>query len=424
MIVDVRPLVLVCSLLTTMLAVGCGEQRGSTIRELPSPARLHSAEPHLARGPDGTIALSWQEREGEDVVLRYSVLDQDHWQRASTVARGHNWFVNWADFSSVVPITPELWAAHWLVKRPGDKYAYDVAIALSRDSGMTWGEPITPHNDGTATEHGFVSLFPWQGGVGALWLDGRNMGASNDNGESGSADGGMTLRSTVVERPSRQSMLVDELVCDCCQTDVAVGPSGPIAVFRNRTRNEIRDIYIARAVDGQWQPVQPVARDGWEIGGCPVNGPAIAANGSNVAVAWFTAAEDRPLVRLAFSRDGGIAFSPPVDIDTQRPVGRVDVEWIDDGEIAVSWVRARADGTGDLCVRRVSIAGRMSAEQVVTETSTERLSGFPQMIRHGEDLVFAWTDASGDTPTVRTALLDVGLLKPLAVADGNRSSTP
>jgi hypothetical protein len=78
---------------------------------------------------------------------------------------------SWADFPSVVPITGPFWAAHWLQKRPEGGYAYDVYVAISTDSGQSWSEGIMPHRDGTPTEHGFVSLFPWQGGAGVIWLD-------------------------------------------------------------------------------------------------------------------------------------------------------------------------------------------------------------------------------------------------------------
>ena len=35
-----------------------------------------------------------------------------------------------------------------------------------------------------------------------------------------------------------------------------------------------------------------VYNDGWKIAACPVNGPAVAANGKRVALAWFTAPND------------------------------------------------------------------------------------------------------------------------------------
>ena len=44
----------------------------------------------------------------------------------------------------------------------------------SRDEGKTWSQPLTPHHDGTKTQHGFASLFEMpNGALGLIWLDGR-----------------------------------------------------------------------------------------------------------------------------------------------------------------------------------------------------------------------------------------------------------
>ena len=201
-----------------ILCAGCSEPAIDALQSIASPAAPGSAEPHLARDHDGTVVLSWRV--------------------PHTVARGDNWFVNWADFPSVVPISKDLWAAHWLAKSAGGTYAYDVNMALSTDAGRSWGKPFSPHTDGTRTEHGFVSLFPWQAGVGALWLDGRNTQADQADGHSEDhASGGMTLRSAVItpDAAAPEGQLVDDLVCDCCQTDVALSTRGPVAVYRNRT---------------------------------------------------------------------------------------------------------------------------------------------------------------------------------------------
>ena len=231
-------------------------EASSIANSMVSPASADSSEPHLAQGADGTTVLSWLEHSAEGATLRYSVLTEGQWTAARTVAQGDKWFVNWADFPSVSPITSRLWAAHWLAKREGGTYAYDVVIALSQNAGETWGEPFTPHSDNTATEHGFVSLFPWQQGIGALWLDGRNMdedGSGHSHGSESEApkeETGMTLRAALIapDQGAVTEYLVDGLVCDCCQTDVAIGPQGPIAVYRNRTSDEIRDIYVSRVV--------------------------------------------------------------------------------------------------------------------------------------------------------------------------------
>jgi hypothetical protein len=134
-----------------ILLGACAESRAPTVIHLPDSAAPGSAEPHLSRAADGTVVLSWLEPFGSGESLRYSVLQQDAWSVPTTVASGDDWFVNWADFPSVVKIGQGLWAAHWLQKRPGGAYAYDVSIALSQDDGRTWGNAITPHTDGTAT---------------------------------------------------------------------------------------------------------------------------------------------------------------------------------------------------------------------------------------------------------------------------------
>ena len=95
------------------------------------------------------------------------------------------------------------------------------------------------------------------------------------------------------------------------------------------------------------------ARDGWRIGGCPTNGPAVAATGHRVAVAWFTAADDRPRVQVAFSTDAGATFAAPLRIDGGQPVGWADAVLLDDGRALVSWLERTGEGTGEIRLRVV-----------------------------------------------------------------------
>lgn len=397
---------LIAGLLPLAMLAACNAP--PPVQVLPLIAGMGSAEPHLARAADGSIVMSWLEGDATRMQLRAATLRDGTWQNAVTVASGSGWFVNWADFPSVEPIDDNLWAAHWLVRTPGGTYSYDIAVALSNDAGRTWSEPLTPHDDGTATEHGFVSLFPWQGAVGVLWLDGRNM---SGDGHGEHHTGGMTLRSALIARDGAISgaQLVDEFVCDCCQTDVAPGREGPIAVYRNRSEAEIRDIHVVRAIGGQWQDDIPVADDGWKINACPVNGPAIASHEGTVAVAWFTAANDDSRLRMAWSTDDGRTFGDPVDADIDRPVGRADIELLDNGTAVVSWLRSAADGNGEICLRSVSASGDLGPVQVVATTAAGRASGFPQMMRDGDGLVVAWTEISPDTSQVLTARIDAAL---------------
>src|SRR5258708_7811707 len=66
----------------------------------------------------------------------------------------------------------------------GAPCASGIGIRQSGDGGRTWSAPLTPHRDGTATEHGFVSLAAESGDLAAVWLDGRKT-AGHDEGAPG-----------------------------------------------------------------------------------------------------------------------------------------------------------------------------------------------------------------------------------------------
>jgi hypothetical protein len=304
------------------------------------------------------------------------------------------------------------------VKRAGGTYAYDIAIALSEDSGTTWSGSFTPHRDGTATEHGFVSLFALDGRPAALWLDGRNTQPDGGHDHDGASNGAMTLRSAsfaVADGGSDPTLadqaVADERVCDCCQTDVAMAGATPVAVYRNRSSDETRDIYVTRWAGERWTKGQAVADDGWNIAGCPVNGPAIAADADTVAVAWFTAANDVPRVRYAVSTDGGRRFEPPVDIAETDTLGRVDVVLLDDKAAVVSFLDKASDGTANIMLRVVTPDGEPLAAAPVAITSAGRMAGFPQLARAGDNLVLAWTDFESGTTKVRSTKVPIDQIR-------------
>jgi hypothetical protein len=171
-------------------------------------------------------------------------------------------------------------------------------------------------------------------------------------------------------------------------------------VYRNRSEDETRDIQAVRLEHGVWTTPVTVHADKWRIDACPVNGPAVAARGEEVAVAWFTA-PDQPRVRLAFSADGGRSFGPPIAVATGKVVGRIDVVLLQDGRAVVSWLAETANGA----VIRAQPFNRAGAADVATDIATAnvaRSSGFPQMVQAADGLLFAWTE-NGSTPAVRTA---------------------
>lgn len=391
-----------------------GEAPDSTTLASPptpveSPALDGSGEPHLSAGQDGLV-LSWLEPgEGDAYDLRVARWEGGGWSEPSTVVSSEKHFVNWADFPSVVSVDGTLWA-HWLERGEQGGYDYGVRVTRSSDGGATWSPSWTPHTDGTPTEHGFVSTFAHpEGGVGFVWLDGRKF-AEGPDGEAATEE--MTLRTRRVEADGTagSESVIDERICDCCQTDAAMTSAGPIVVYRDRDAEEIRDIYASRFVEGSWTTGAPVYPDGWRIAACPVNGPAVTAEGDRVAVAWFTAARDTAAVKVAFSRDAGATFDPAVRVDEGRPAGRVDVVGLPDGSAMVSWIERVRDGGAEIRVRRVHPDGTLLAASRVSAASSERAGGFPQMVLHDGRLHFAWTDVAEDgSQGVRVAHVPVPL---------------
>ena len=388
-----------------VLLVGCAPGEGSTvtlgeIETLASPAGAGSGEPNLSVGPDGRAYLSWLEPAADSShALRFATLEGDRWSAPRTITQRKDLFVNWADFPSVVPVSGQTLAAHWLQRSGTAKYAYEVRIAQSTDGGTTWSAPVVPHRDGTPTEHGFVSLFAFRDSLGAVWLDGRNF-ARAPKGEKAAMM--LVMTSVAASGATGSEHVLDERVCDCCQTSWAAAASGPVLVYRDRLSGEVRDISIIRWSDSGWTKGTAVHADGWTIDFCPVNGPAVAADGQRVAVAWFTGARDSSRVFLARSADGGATFGEPVRIDDGKPVGRVDVEVDQRGGALVSWMEFTSAQQADVRVRRVDADGTLGSSVVVAQSSGQRASGFPRMVVAGDHLIFAWTE-SGKPAGVRVA---------------------
>jgi hypothetical protein len=364
------------------------------------PAGDGATGPSISGSSELGLVLSWMEKDDAGAALHFARYVDGQWSKRQTIVEGVDMFVNWADMPSVQPMGDNHLAAHWLEMSADLTYSYDVVFAQSNDGGKSWSEPVRPHDDGTPTEHGFVSMYADDSGTGLIWLDGRKM-INEATGDP--IDTGMTLRAATIGSDSgvHEEQLVDELICDCCQTDIAVAASGPVAVYRDRTVNEIRDISVTRRIEGQWSAGTSLAADNWEIPGCPVNGPAIVADGDFVAVAWFTAAAGRPIVQLAMSSDSGATFSAPMEVAAGKVQGRVGLVYLGGGDIAVSWLQSGEQGTHPVFARRYSADGSPGPARLVAQNA--RAFSFPQIAVSGDDLVFVWTEAADSVNSVHSA---------------------
>jgi peroxiredoxin len=341
------------------------------------------------------------------------------WTDPRVVIAADDLFANWADFPSIQASGNSTLVAHWLASSAQDTYADDVRLARSTDRGHQWQEMGTVHRGGTPTENGFVSMVAEHDGIRVFWLDGRQTaGAHHDDGTGPASP--MTLRTTWIGNAIEPSQLLDDRVCEGCQTSAAMTADGPVIVYRDRSVDEVRDIAILRRTTAGWSAAALVHADGWNVGACPVNGPAVAAggfDGRRLAVAWYTAANDRPRVQVAFSDDAGRSFGDPVLVDGSGPLGRVALLLDESGEAIVLWLAAGSGEQAEIRLRRVgtdTAGGAVLGESLtVAACSGSRDSGFPRLARQGQDLVVAWTDA-GPPTQVRAGLLTLASLPRVA----------
>lgn len=373
---------------------------------IPSPAAPGSAQPNLAVDAQGRVLLSWLEPSNAGRALRLAVYDGTRWSPVSTIASRSDFIANWADFPSVEVLDGDRLAAHWL-QRDGLGTSYGVRVVQSADNGQTWSAPVKPHRDTAQTEYGFVAMWRETGRVGLVWLDGRKLRKGGHD-----ATNEMMLLSTTIlpDGTLGPETRLDERTCDCCQNAAAMTSQGPAIVYRDRSADEIRDIYVTRRTGTTWTRGVPVHADNWRIAACPVNGPAIAARGNRVVVAWFTAPNDSARVNVAFSDDAGATFSAPIRADGGAPAGRVDVELLADGSALVTWIE-RVDGdNAAVKARRVARDGRSSAPITVAASSAARASGFPRTVIAKDHAVFAWTQP-GRPSSIRMARVPLSSLR-------------
>ena len=364
---------------------------------MSSPSGPGASTPHLTTTRDGALLLSWMETaDGKKHALKLATMHNGRWSAPRTIAVRNDFFANWADFPSVIEDKKGTLFAHWLQKSGAGTFAYDVILTSSRDGGKTWTAPRAVHSDRTQTEHGFVSMVPLaEGGVGVVWLDGRQMSGDGHHG------GPMTVRYADVDAALkvRNETVLDARVCECCTTGMAMTSKGPLVAYRDRSDDEIRDISVVRRAAGRWSAPKSLHRDGWKIAGCPVNGPQLASRGDSVAAAWFTVIGNKPRVLVGFSRDGA-TFGAPIRLDAGKPIGRVDVELVKDGSALVTWIE-----NDSIMLRRAYPNRKIGAPVKIASTTSARASGFPRIALLGAHLYVAWTDPA--QKRLRLARVDV-----------------
>ena len=389
------------TIIFSFLAISC-TSKDVIVKEISFLYENSNAQPSLVSG-EGSLSLSWiSSNDGKKSSLNFSQFKEGKWVNTQTMATGSNWFVNWADFPAHA-INENLILSSYLKKSDSGTYTYDVILSLQKLSGEKVKEDFLLHTDGVKAEHGFVSIIPNHNqGFFITWLDGRNTVEKDLDGYHKP----MTIRFAEITNKGDiiDESELDSATCDCCQTSIAVTNKGPVVVYRDRSDKEVRDIYIARKINGIWGVPTPIHNDGWEINGCPVNGPKVASNSNNLAVSWFTVSNEKPTVNLSFSKSNGASFGTPIKINDDDAIGRVDVAFLNPQEVLVSYIEGDDVGTY-LRIKKVSIDGKVSAPITISKIDGGRNSGVPQLEILDNDAFIVWTVFEGKKNQLKTVKL-------------------
>ena len=379
-----KKFILFFSLLATM---SCSTKE-VYIQEIPFFYENSNAQPNLVSS-NGSLTLSWiSSKEENKASLNYSRYMEGRWIKPQVIASGSDWFINWADFPAHA-INQDLIITSHLKKSASGKYTYDVVLNLQKLSGEKIKEDFLLNTDGVKAEHGFVSIIANnKKGFFITWLDGRNTIEKKLDGEHKP----MTIRFAEITDKGdviKESEL-DASTCDCCQTSIAITNDGPIVVYRDRGEKEVRDIYSVKNINGTWEEPNVVHDDGWIINGCPVNGPKVAVNSKDLAIAWFTVSNDNPLVNVSFSKNNGNSFGAPVKVNDHDAIGRVDVSFLNDKEVIVSYMEVDDIGTY-LRIKKVSFDGKISEPITISKIDGGRNTGVPQLEIINSEIFIVWT---------------------------------
>ena len=351
--------------------------------EVPVPAAAGAIGASLVTAPDGTVWLSWIEPAAAGATaLRCATLDSATllWNAPRTIAQGRDWLVSEADPPSLTVEPAGRLTATWLVQAPTSsppgaghpphhpRTGSTALISQSNDRGVTWSPPVSLTRESTAV--GFVSLQALgDDRVLAAWLDGRGK-----NGDHGARQ----LFSRVVGG-NGPDWLLDDSVCECCQTTLARFADGSaLLAYRGRTAGEVRDVHVARLQDNHWSAGRLLSSDDWRIAGCPVNGPQLAAHGGRAVAVWFTAAGGEPRVLASLTPDAGARFLQPVRLDRGHPLGRVDTVMLADGSVLATWLEGAGDQPG-LWLRRITPGFESGQAVRLGPLNPAHVTGFPRI---------------------------------------------
>jgi hypothetical protein len=365
---------------STLLLVAAGlSAQTLKVDALTNPSGPNSSQVNWSVTQDGNAIMSWVESD----VLKYSIRKGGQWSEARVIASKRHFFHHPAELPEVIGMPNGAYMAHWIETPKPDSEAEFPFVSASRD-GVKWTAPAPGQRDKSDVEHGLASMVSNGDGTASLFFLQSLKGP----------DAPTSLMRSIISANGNEikEETLDPDVCECCPTATGKTSRGLIVVYRDHTKEDIRDMAVTRFENGRWTSPKIIYPDKWQVDACPVNAGAVATKGDRVAVSWYTAGGDKPRVELSLSPDSGADFGKATVVSTGSAYGYTSIAIDDAGGAYVSWLERNGDNA-KLLVRHVGADG-MAGPVTQVATGTRKSLGYPRIVRVGNELLIGWNTDS------------------------------
>jgi len=397
-----------------LAAISLGAQQGAVVLGVADRVNQHVS----VASSGELVSLVWAASKTGSGTDIYAATSRDAGRTFSTPVR-----VN--DASSPADVNGEQ-PPHVVVAPPGSAATITVVwtskstsgtrllTSRSTDGGKTFGSAAVVAGSDASGNRGWESIaVDPRGRVMALWLDHRDMVRSGEGGEHHHSDAAAKPASTDGAARAQSSQLfigsleggasargIARGVCYCCKTALAAGANGTIfAAWRHVYPGNYRDIAVMASRDGGQTFGSPIRvnEDGWQIDGCPENGPALAIDADQRAhVVWPTVVREGSRSTLALfhaSTKDGRAFTSRAALPVGGAAYHPRLVALTDGSLLVAWDEV-VDGA-----RRIRLArGKPDTQGRVTFAAVAHApiqAQYPAIAATPAGAVLAWSTNAG-----------------------------
>jgi hypothetical protein len=238
----------------------------------------------------------------------------------------------------------------------------DLFYWRSTDGGRSWSKGGVINDKPTSAREGLHAMAATADGhFAAAWLDDRIPGGKRLWGAF-SNDGGATW--------SKNVMLYDGTICECCHPSLLALPSGDFEVMWRNKLDGSRDFYVLRLHDGKAVGAAVKQGEGtWKLDACPMDGGGVALRNGQLVTAWrrehdvYVSEAGKPETKIAAGMDPAlaatakgifVAWTAGKAVEALTPSGRVQLSEeggfpsllaLPDGSVLAAWESGGAIGT-------------------------------------------------------------------------------